>query len=479
MKKEDELDLLEVLYVLLKHRRRICVCAAVGLVIGIILSAVSYVRGEMSTEYAISSAIAVSSQTEGGLFAGRGDDPTKDDIYLAENMVDSVIYLLRSDKLLNAAVEHAGLEGISTQKIASKLKMEQYNGTQIIELTLRWKDAEEGEVILAAINAVAPAVLIDTLKIGSVTVVNDPVVRNVLGGQIHFNLIAICVLAGFAVASGISVLQMLLQPTLLKSRDMKDRFHLEILGEIPVNTAFFAEEKVLMGKEKTQTGNDVLEGFSSAAHILRHQMRKGDSRCIFVTSSAENEGKTSVTANLGVQLAELGHKVLLVDFDVRNPSLSGMFLKRVDYRSSLNALYRGESTPEEAIVALNRNLDLLPTLPEKQELSLDSSLLWKAREIGKDYDYVLMDAAPVGRVADTMNLNMIADRALFVVKHDTTSLADIQEALERLEKSGIQMIGCIINGVRKLSMERYSSNWYGYRRNRKAYAKKQDQDKVA
>lgn len=78
------------------------------------------------------------------------------------------------------------------------------------------------------------------------------------------------------------------------------------------------------------------------------------------------------------------------------------------------------------------------------------------------YDYVLMDTAPVGRVADPMSLNRIAKNTLFVVKYDSTELADIQESLEKLDRSGAKIVGCIVNGVKKIG--KGSAYGYGYGR---------------
>ena len=98
---------------------------AVGLGFGIVLSVVSYMRGEMSKQYAIKTSIAVTSQNENGLFTAQSNDPNSTDIYLAENMVDSVIYVLKSDRTLQKAVDRLELVGIATKDISDNLVMTQ------------------------------------------------------------------------------------------------------------------------------------------------------------------------------------------------------------------------------------------------------------------------------------------------------------------------------------------------------------------
>ena len=90
--------------------------------------------------------------------------------------------------LLDVAIGKLDLIGISTKDINKNLTAKQYNETQIVELTLYWRSAEEGVKILEAINSVSPAILIDTLKIGGVSVVNKPTARYIIGGSVNASL---------------------------------------------------------------------------------------------------------------------------------------------------------------------------------------------------------------------------------------------------------------------------------------------------
>ena len=196
----------------------------------------------------------------------------------------------------------------------------------------------------------------------------------------------------------------------------------------------------------------------SLGHILKNYLQKMSHPCVYVTSAAQDEGKTTVTAHIAVQLAELGMKVLLIDFDTRNPKLGGLFLNKVEYNNSINALYRGETSREEAITSLTGNLDILPAVLERKPLPLDDALLTMVSGLQENYDVVLIDTAPVGQVADTMSLNQLADVALLVVRFDGATMERIRDALVRLDKSGMEIMGCVVNGVTELGIEKY----YGY-----------------
>lgn len=463
-KDQKQIRITDFLYAFKKNHLLIIICTIIGLIVGIALSVVSYMRGEMTKRYAITSSIAVTSQNENGLFTSSSNNPGERDVYLAEEMVDSVIYVIKSDKMLNAAIERSNLIGVTVKDIHDNLELSQYNETQIIEMTLYWRSAQEGTEILNAITAVSADILIDTLKIGNVSTVNEPKSKYLIGGNINASVWCYLAILGFCVGAGISILNLLLRPTLLDPDDMENYFALEILGKIPERKAYFSgKKKSLIYGDDEKTDFDVLDNYASIAHIVRHKVRKKESSCVYVTSSSQNEGKTTVTAHLAVQLSEFGMKVLVIDFDTRNPMLGGKFLDKVEYEHSLNALYKGDISQEDAITHLTGKLDILPAVLERKPLVLDEALLSLVRSFEGCYDIILIDTAPVGLVADTMALNRLADTAIVVVRFDGAQLEKIRESLIRLEKSDMDIMGCIINGVKNLGNKGYNYYHYGSR----------------
>lgn len=459
----SQLRISDIFYAIKKHILLIVVLTAAGLAVGIVLSIASYLRGEMSKQYAIKASIAVTSQNENGLFIAQSTNPNQTDINVATEMVDAVMYVLKSDRTINLAVDNLQLLGVSTKDIISNLTMNQYNETQIVEMTLYWRSAHEGISILNAIMAVAPEVLNETLKIGNVSIINEPTSKYIIGGNINAAMwVYMAVLGAFA-GAGIAMLELLLRPTLLSTKDMEKKFNLEVLGEIPFKKTYFKKKRnLLLANEDDAQNADVLDNYVSIAHILRNRFRDMEHPCVYITSAAQNEGKTTVTARVAVQLSEIGKRVLVIDFDTRNPRLGGMFLNKVEYAHSLNALYRGETSKEEAITHLNGSLDILPAVLERTPLPMDDAMLEMIRDLEQDYDIVLLDTAPVGQVADTMSLNLLADVAVLVVRFDGASLEVIRSALARLDKTGMPIIGCIVNGVKELGEAKFLKSSYGY-----------------
>ena len=453
-----QLRIEDILFVLRKRLLLIIICTAVGLVIGVVLGFVSYLKGEMSKQYRITTSIAVTSQNENS----KSQDPTSTDVHLAEDMVDAVIYVIRSDRTLNAAVERLSLIGVSTRDIYNNLKVNQYNSTQIIELNLYWRSAQEGIAILSAINQVLPDILISTLKIGSVSVINEPNSKYIIGGSLNASVWVYMAILGAFMGMGVAVLELLIHPTLLNTRDVENQLCIELLGEIPERKIYFRKRHSLLYQSDDEAPDPIVtDNYAAIAHILQKRLRGAPHSCLYVTSASQGEGKTTVIAYLAVHLSDLGMKVLLIDLDTRNPRLGGLFLNRVDYSHSLNALYRGDTDAQEAVTHLTGTLDLLPMVLEGKPLPLDDALCGMIQSLKQNYDVVLIDTAPVGQVADTMSLNRVVNAALFIIRFDGTDMGRIRESLMRIDKSGMPIFGCIVNGVKTLGVAR-RDDYYGY-----------------
>lgn len=436
----------DVLYGIIKHRFMIIAMTAAGLIVGIVLSGISYLRGEMSKEYMITSSFSVTTQTNSGLFTSGYDFPSYNDINMAEDITEAVAYVIKSDRMLTQIIDSLGLLGITTKDISDNLQLSQYNETQIVEMTLYWRSAKEGIRILSEINEKAPQLLQETLHIGSVSVINEPSSKYLVGGSLNIVLWGYMAVLGFGLGIGITLLELIMHPTLLDPQDIETGYGMEVLCEIAEDRAYFDRKGSIF--EKNDSHSKVAESFASAAHIIQNHLRKKKGpHIIYITSALRGEGKSSVIANLAIQLSDLEKHVLLIDFDMKKPNLRSFFMNKVDYDHSLNALYSGDITEKEAITTLTGYLDLLPTIYEKSAIPLDSNLFGVIEKLAVNYDYVLIDTAPVGLTADPMSLSQIASYALFVARYDMASMQEIGDALERIEKSGVGILGCVVNGV--------------------------------
>ena len=448
--KKDEVRITDILYELIKHRILIVSLTIVGLLIGIVLSGISFLRGEMSKQYIITSSFSVKTQTDKGLFTSGQDFPDYDDVNMSEDLAVTVSYILKSDMVLENLINSLDLLGITTKDIYDNLSLQQYEETQVIEMNLYWRSADEGIKILSELNRIAPEILQETMNIGNIAILNQPASKYIIGGNINIVLWGYTALIGLALGVVITISKLFMRPTLINVKDVEKVYQKEVLCEIVADKAYFEKRRPILASDGISP--EVRESFASAAHIINNRLwKKEGSRIIYVTSTCRGEGRTSVTANLAVQLSQLEKRVLLLDLDTRNPSIAGLFLKDVEYAHSLNAFYAGDISKAEAVVSLTGYLDIMPTILERETIPLDSNLFAVIKQIADDYDYILIDTAPVGLTADSMNLSQIASAALFVIRYDDATLKEIGDAIDRINKIGVDVLGCVINGVKVTS----------------------------
>lgn len=432
----------DLLYAIVKRWKMILFLALVGCGFGFAWSGLSYIQGNYSS-YKISCSVAFTSQSATGTFTSNSAYLTNNDFHLAEDMVDAAIYVMKSDRVLSAAIGSVGLESVSVDEVADHLTIERYNETQIVEITLKWNNETSGIQIMNSLLESVRQVLPETLMIGSVAVIDEPTASHLAGGGGSLYMWPIMGALGFLFGVGIAVLDLIMRPTLLNLKDVENMLGLETLGIIPRDDVFF-HKKVSLSEEETNSA--ARQNFASTAYILRNRFgSKEEQRSFYVTSTMNGEGKSVVAANLAVELANMEKHVLLLDLDTRNPCLGNMFLENIDYNRTLNALYKGDATTQEVIVSLTGFLDLLPTVLEYNAIPLDNTLFEFIKKLEADYDYVVIDAPPIGQTSDALSLNQVTHAALFVIRYDMVPLPDIEDALNKMDKSGVRILGCVVN----------------------------------
>ena len=438
----------DLLYAVLKRWKMILALGLMGFACGFALSGISYLQGNY-TSYAINCSIAITSQSGTGAFTNNSSYLSSSDFYLAQDLVDASTFVMKSDRVLQAAIDGAGLVSVTPKDVSRNLDVSRYNETQILQLTLNWNNADAGVRLMNALLDACKEVLPETLMVGSVAVIDPPAASYLMGGGGYSSLWLIFGLLGIAAGVGVAVLELIMRPTLLNLKDVEDVLGLETLGIVPRDDAYFTKGTRILSDKPADAS--AVQNFASAAYILSNRFgTKEKQHRFYVTSAEDSEGKSTVAANLALQLSDMEKRTLLLDLNTRAPSLSGIFLQTVDYSRTLNALYKGESSEQEAVISLTGHLDLLPLILERNAVPLDGTLFELLEKIMEPYEYVIIDASSVGRSSDVLRLNQLAKNVLFVVRYDTTPLPAVQDAIEKLDKSGVRILGCVVNGAQSI-----------------------------
>jgi len=207
-----------------------------------------------------------------------------------------------------------------------------------------------------------------------------------------------------------------------------------------------------------QGNQGLLEQFRRLAATLHHAHRTSGLRSVMVTSAAPGDGKTLTAVNLALVLAEsYRYNVLLVDADLRRPSISSVVQLSDD--SGLSEALRSQTEQKLALVSITSRLTLLPA---GQPIANSIEALTSPRmqrilgEAMQRFDWVVVDAPPVGPTADARLLTQMVGGTLFVVHAGQTPYPEVQKAIDAIGREHI--LGVVLNGV-ELSAKDYQ--YYG------------------
>ena len=183
-------------------------------------------------------------------------------------------------------------------------------------------------------------------------------------------------------------------------------------------------------------------------------------KSMLVTSSSPSEGKSMTTANLAVVYAQQGLKVLLIDADLRKPTVHYTF--RLDNLRGLSNILVNEATIEETAYATGiGNLDVIssgPIPPNPSELLGSKRMEGLIQEASSSYDLIIFDTPPVLAVTDAQILGNVVDGTILVIRSGQTEYELAIKAKEALEPAKAKLLGTVLNDREKTS----TTNYYYY-----------------
>ncbi|WP_308779717.1 CpsD/CapB family tyrosine-protein kinase [uncultured Clostridium sp.] len=180
-------------------------------------------------------------------------------------------------------------------------------------------------------------------------------------------------------------------------------------------------------------------------------------KVIVITSSEPGEGKSTTAGNLALCMAQGDKKVILVDCDLRRPSIHKKF--KVSNLAGLSDVIIGKSDLSKVMHRYNKNLVLLTSgkiPPNPSEMLSSKSMENLLEKLRENFDYVILDTPPVQAVTDSQILSTKADGTILVVRAERTKKESVNNAINLLKKVNANIIGTVLNGTD------FSRNKYQY-----------------
>ena len=279
-------------------------------------------------------------------------------------------------------------------------------------------------------------------------------------------IMLIALVLGLAIPAGILFLIEFFKYKIEGHEDVIKLTQIPVIADIPVASDAAKKE----GKADIvvhQNVNNLMEEIFRGLRTNIQFMLKSDEKVMMFTSSTSGEGKTFVASNIGISLALLGKKVIMVGLDIRKPRLAELFQIDNHHNGITNLIVRDHNSWEDIqnqilSSGVNSKLDLLmagPVPPNPGELVTRASLDNIIDQLKDHYDYVILDTAPVGLVNDSLQLGRLANLCVYVCRADYTPKASFGMINGLNAEKKLPNMCLVLNGV-DLSKKKHSF-YYG------------------
>lgn len=213
----------------------------------------------------------------------------------------------------------------------------------------------------------------------------------------------------------------------------------------------------------------VIEAYKTIRTNLIFSLPQEGCRSFVISSSVPGEGKSTTAVNIAVAFSQLGKKVLLIDADLRRPSIHKK-LKLINTKGLCSVL-SGSASFDDCVQRSNNHLDVLTSgpLPSNPIELIESMALTELLTFLQErYDYIVFDSTPINIVSDAISLAPKTDGLVLLVLEGVTRRDDIHHALSACRFANINVLGAVLNCVdtknsRKYSYRKYKYKYSGYR----------------
>ncbi len=312
-------------------------------------------------------------------------------------------------------------------------------------------------VLLARYNEISSAA---NLRSNDVALLDTAVVPDSPFSPSLFRNLVIALALGIAAAVAVALSREILDDRVRSMEDVQRKVRLPVLGQTPIATQ-------LASDELNDPFSPIGEAYSTIRATLDFALQDIEKPVIQVTSAAAGEGKTITAFALAQKYASLGKRTLLIDLDLRRPSVAKLAGAARSSGGLVDALH-GRVPLQEALYPCKiENLDILGVgkIPANPVEILSSGLLndFLIRE-RDEYDVIIMDSSPVMGIADAPLLSRFADAVIFIVEANRAHFGQTKAAIRRLREANARIAGVVLSKFRPLDAgENYNYQYRYYR----------------
>lgn len=485
----QEIDLRDIFFLLLS---RIWIIILVTLVGG--AAAFCYSKFVLPLEYSSHLTLYAQSYTA---YGDNEDYVVTNNITTSKQLINTYIQVLKDDAVLRTVGEKlcadfdgdtlAGCfrmeDGVPTPaSIRSCLTITAVTDTSALTVTSRTHNAEIAAALCNDLAGVAPQYVQEAVRIGSLGAIDTAKVYPTPVAPNKTKNTAIGMLIGFVLTAGIIIVADMMDNTVKDSDTIGRQFNKAVIGEMQ---EFGTEKRRRKRKRKGSRSADnhikitdknvpfsVIESYKSIRTNISFALSTSERRIFAVSSSNPGEGKSTMSANIAIALAQGGKKVLLIDADMRKAVQHKIFeLKNKKGLSS--AISKMEKVENCIVRGVMDHLDVLtagPTPPNPSELLASNQMTRILDQLAEEYDTIIIDTPPVNVVTDAMELAKNISGIIIVLRYGVTRNEEVEAAMRKIDFAQMNMLGFILNDIKVKRAGGYYKNYhYKYYRYKSGY----------
>lgn len=399
----------------------------------------------------------------------RGDSTTElvQGSAYVQNLVATYVLLARSELVLQPVIDELDLD-TTPRALAATITASSPLNSVVIEVSATSRSPRLAAKITEAVmdslatvvsNEVAPQA--DGEPTVRLTVIQGADEPRFPFAPSTRNFVLIGALIGLALGVGFSILRAFAWQTVRSRADIGRHTSIPVLGEV-VETRRGVRLPTAVLKDRLGIEAESVRAVAANLNFLKVD---GGMKSLVVTSAASGEAKSSLVIALGIMIAESSRRVLLIDADLRSPSLADY--TQLDGGVGLTNVLIGEASLAEA--AQEWGAEGLSVLTSGADAPNPSQLLTSQRmtdlleEARAEYDFIVIDCAPLLAVTDATWLGNQADGALLAVLYDKTRAHNLEKVVNAAAVGGLNLLGAVLTRVPRRGVSRYGVGSYGSR----------------
>ena len=419
------------------------------------------------------------------------------DISASKSLVNTYIVILKDRVTLVDIIDYAGIADMTYIQLYENISAEALNETEVFKVIVKDSNPEYAQRLANAVAYILPKRIGSIIDGSSAKIVSDAIIPVKPSSPSYTNNTIIGFLLGFLMCVGVIALREIYDTTIREEEDIIQNCKHPILAAVPDMTApgkggtYYGYGRSKKGKYATVpqqtkhaiTGPDISFAASEAYKLLRAKLQfsfadENDCHIIGLSSALSGEGKSLTAVNLAYTLSQLDKKVLLVDCDMRRPTLaeklgilkypglSNYLTRQCHLDELIQVCQMGEGETPFHVIAAGQNP------PNPAEL-LSSERMKKALQaMRQEYDYVILDLPPVGEVSDVIPVAKEIDGILLVVRQNYCDRIVMMDAVQQFAFIHAKVLGVVFNCTSENGGKGYYKKYY--KRYYKSYGRNEE-----